>query len=310
MTTATADELKTELWCRPLCAVGADLGEGLLWDARRQRLLMTDILKGQLLELDIDAASVRSWTLDEPLAWVLMTRRLGIYALGLRSGIALWDVARPSSWQWVNRDFPGPPPLRLNDACADAHGRVWYGSMNSADPQARDGRLASFLPSEGLRIHDDLFTVTNGPVVSANGRYLFFNDTLRGAVYRYRLSSDGASVMDREVFAQFEAEQGFPDGMCLDSQGHLWVALWGAAAVVELDTEGQVLRRVAVPAKNVTNVCFAGPELNRLIVSSAAIDMSPDEHRRYPHAGDVFEVMHHDRKGLPTHFASLDGSWI
>lgn len=310
MTPSTLDELNTTLPCEPLCGVNADLGEGLLWDADRQRLLMTDIMQGQLLDIDIASSVIQRWTFDEPLAWVLKTRRVGVYALGLRSGVALFDLSRPSSVHWVNREFPGQPRLRLNDACADAHGRVWYGSMNSADPGASDGRLASLLPSEGLRIHDDGFTVTNGPLVSADGRCLFFNDTLRGTVYRYRLSSDGASVTDREVFAQFEAEQGFPDGMCLDSQGHLWVALWGAAAVVELDAEGQVLRRVAVPAKNVTNVCFAGPALDRLIVSSAAIDMSPDEQRRYPHAGDLFEVMHHERTGLLPHCASLDGPWI
>ena len=306
MTTTLLDAQNTTLRCQQLCGVNADLGEGLLWDAARQRLLMTDILRGHLLDIDIASPEIHRWTFDEPLAWVLKTRRLGVYALGLRSGVARFDMAQPSSLHWVNRDFPGQPPLRLNDACADAHGRVWYGSMNSDDPSAHDGQLASFLPSEGLRIHDGQFTVTNGPVVSADGRHMFFNDTLRGTIYRYHLSTNEASVTHREVFAQFPAAQGFPDGMCLDSQGHLWVAMWGAAAVLELDSNGCMQRRVAVPTKNVTNVCFGGPGLDRLIVSTAAIDMSPDEHRRYPQAGDVFEVMQHGRTGLPLHFASLD----
>ncbi len=309
MSTVSCEAPTAELLCQHWCGVQAELGEGLLWDDRTQRLLMTDILQGRLLEWDLDASLTRSWRFDEPVAWVLPTERVSAYVLGLRAGLAWFDTTQPQRLQWLNRHFPGPAPLRLNDASVDARGQIWYGSMNSAQPQARDGRLASFTPGEGLRIHDSGFTVTNGPVLSADGRQLFLNDTLQGTVYRYSVSADGRRVSGREVFAQFGGERGYPDGMCLDTQGHLWVALWGAAAVAELDPCGRVLRRVAVPAQQVSNVCFVGPQLDRLIVSTAAIDLTAAQRLHQPRAGDLFEVLHHGRVGLPAHCVRLESPW-
>lgn len=305
----TSPALTRVLECRQLPELKTDLGEGLVWDAQRERLLMTDILNGRLLDIDIDTATVRSWQFDEPLAWVLKTADTGVYLLGLRSGIACFDTVRHDHLHWMNQDFPGHAGLRLNDACVDARGKVWYGSMNSDLPSATDGQLASFSSQEGVRIHDRHFTVTNGPVVSADGQHLYLNDTLKGTVYRYRMSPNGDAVSDRQVFAQFDLAHGHPDGMCFDSNGHLWIALWGSASLVQLDPNGRVLRYVPVPAKNVTNVCFCGPRLDRLLVSTARIDMSPEEHRQYPLAGALFEVLNHGCIGLPTHSATLDLTW-
>ncbi len=297
------------LACRPLLDLKTTLGEGLLWDAQRGRLLMTDIVHGQLLDIDIDTGVSQNWTFDEPLAWVLKTQRPGTYLLGMGSGIARFEIDQPQHLHWINREFPGHRSHRLNDACVDARGLVWLGSMNSARPLATDGQLASFSPQQGMRIHDQHFTVTNGPVISGNGQHLYLNDTLQGKVYRYSLSADGTTLSDRQIFAQFESAQGYPDGMCFDSRGHLWVALWGAASVVEINPEGIVVRQVAVPAKNVTNVCFGGPRLDRMIVSTAAMDMSSEENRQYPKAGGLFEILDHGCVGLPTYSVNMDAPW-
>ena len=302
-------EQSMDLPCRLLLDLKTELGEGLLWDSERGHLLMTDILKGQLLEIDIDTGSRQTWAFDEPLAWVLKTDQPGAYVLGLGSGIAGFDIHRSERLHWINREFPGHPKQRLNDACVDAWGGIWLGSMNSADPWAKDGQLASFRLKDGLRLHDRSFTVTNGPVVSADGQYLFLNDTLRGTVYRYRVSERRDMLTERQVFAQFDSAQGYPDGMCFDAHGYLWVALWGGASIVQLDPMGRVLRQVSVPAKNVTNVCFCGPGLDRLVVSSAAIDMSDADHQQYPCAGALFEVFNHGCVGLPTHCVNVDSPW-
>lgn len=299
-----------KLSCNLLLDLQSELGEGLLWDSPRDRLLMTDILKGQLLDIDIDTGSRQTWAFDEPLAWVLKTDRPGAYVLGLGSGIAGFDIRRSESLHWINREFPGHPNHRLNDACVDAWGVIWLGSMNGDDPWADDGQLASFLIQDGLHVHDSQFTVTNGPVVSVDGQYLFLNDTLRGTVYRYRVSEGRDTLTERQVFAQFDRAQGYPDGMCFDTNGNLWVALWGGgASIVQLDPMGRVLRQVPVPAKNVTNVCFCGSSLDRLVVSSASIEMSDAEHLQYPHAGGLFEIFNHGSCGLPTHCVNRDTPW-
>ena len=294
-----------DLTCRKLLDLKTDLGEGLLWDSQRGRLLMTDIVNGRLLDINIDQGVSKFWQFDEPLGWVLKTPRLGVYLLGLGSGIACFKIDQPSRLRWINRDFPSNPSCRLNDACTDSQGKIWYGSMNNVNPAAKDGQLASFSLKDGLHVHDSQFTVTNGPVVSADGQHLYLNDTQRGKVYRYQISPNGAELSSREVFAQFDSLQGYPDGMCFDAQGYLWVALWGGASIVKLDSMGHVRCQLPVPAKNVTNLCFCGPDQDRLIVSSATIDMSDDDHERYPNAGALFEVLNHGSSGLPTNCTDM-----
>jgi xylono-1,5-lactonase len=281
----------------------------LLWDYHTGHLLMTDITQGKLMEVHLDSESVRSWQFDEPLAWVLKTTDSKKYVLGLKSGIAIFDTKDPGGLHWINNDFPGHQLLRLNDACVAPGGLIWYGSMNMVDSSGKDGQLASFSISDGLQIHDQGFTVTNGPVISPDGQSLFFSDTLQATIYRYRLSADSKSLLDRQVFARFDADQGYPDGMCFDKQGNLWIAMWGAASIVQLDPHGLPLLRISVPALNVTNVCFCGPSLDRLMVSTASIDMGPEEMQQFPESGALFEVLNHHSAGVPTYSVKLDSSW-
>ena len=287
----------------------SELGEGLVWDSNSKRMLMTDIMKGRLIEIDIESGSNRYWQFNEPLAWVLPTKLNGKYLLGLKSGIGLFDICKPDNFIWSNQDFPGKNHCRLNDACVDSTGKVWYGSMNVLNPFSSDGRLASFSPRDGLCIHDDGFTVTNGPVISPDGKYLFFNDTLQGIVYRYRFSADQGKLKDRQVFSKFGEDQGYPDGICFDVEGNLWIALWGGASVVQLDANGKLLQKISIPARNVTNLCFCGPRLDRLLVSTASIELSEEEARRYPDSGGLFEINNHFSAGVANYLATIDPLW-
>ena len=173
--------------------------------------------------------------------------------------------------------------------------------MNFTNDAATDGRLASFTPAEGLRVHDAGFTVTNGPLVAPDGQCLYFSDTLNGVVYRYALSLGAGTVASREEFIRFEADQEFPDGMCFDAEGNLWIALWGAAKVVRIDPEGRILRTLDIPAINATNVCFGGEALDRMFVSTATIGMDAAASVKYPGAGQVFEITNHETRGVHSH---------
>lgn len=286
-----------------------DLGEGLLWDNKSARMLMTDIMKGKLIEIDIGSKKDRFWVFEEPVAWVLPTIIHGKYLIGLKAGIALFDIYKPDNIIWINKNFPVDDNSRLNDACVDSSGRIWYGSMNMLNPSASDGRLASFSAKEGLHIHDEGFTVTNGPVISPDEKYLFLNDTLQGIVYRYQLMTESGKLKNRTVFKKFSSKEGFPDGMCFDQEGNLWIALWSGASIVQLDATGAVLKKVPIPALNVTNVCFFGHALDRLMVSTAAIGLSKQETIQYPASGALFEVACHGATGIKTFPAALELSW-
>lgn len=281
-----------------------ELGEGLVWDALAGRLMMTDILRGSLVAVDLDSGDTRSWPMPEPIGWVLPSAALHRYIVGLRSGIALVDTAATAAPRWLNRQFPGIAGSRLNDACTDSAGRIWLGSLDSG--AGINGRLASFTPQHGIRIHDTGFGVTNGPVISPDERHLYISDTMRRVVYRYPFSRHDGTLGKRKAFLRFDDADGYPDGMCFDQAGNLWIAMWAGSRVIQVDRHGRVRQTRAVPAPNVTNVCFCGPSYDRLLVSTATLEMSLVDRAAHPDAGGLFEILDHGSRGLPTTPAHIE----
>ncbi len=282
------------------------LGEGLCWDAASERLLMVDIVGRCLLQVDIASGASRSWPMPEAIGWVLPTPRAGQHAVGLKTGIALVDTSGQRELRWLDRSFPGDPFCRLNDACADRAGRIWYGSMADGGDGNAQGRVASFSRERGVTLHDRGFGVTNGPAIAPGDRLLYANDTLRGIVYRYAFCLETGTIAQREAFVRFGVDDGFPDGMCFDVDGNLWLAMWGSGRVLQMAPDGQILRRFDLPAPNITKVCFCGPRLDRLVVSSATVEMSEHARVQYPLAGHLFEIRGHATRGLPPATARID----
>jgi sugar lactone lactonase YvrE len=97
--------------------------------------------------------------------------------------------------------------------------------------------------------------------------------------------------------------------MCFDDEGNLWIALWGGASVVQLDANGRFLQKISIPAQNVTNLCFCGPKLDRLLVSTASIGLSAEEARCYPDSGGLFEIDNHFSAGVATYISTVDPLW-
>jgi D-xylonolactonase len=179
--------------------------------------------------------------------------------------------------------YPDIPDNRLNDAKADSHGRIWAGSMPfGADRPS--GNLYRLDPDRRLYVMDRGYHVANGPAISPDQRWLYHTDTVPGLVYRFALQADGA-LGPREIFIAFEKEWGRPDGMTVDAEGHLWIAHWNGAQVSRYTPEGRRIRSIALPARQVTNVCFAGAKLDRMFVTSAA-----DGGLAAPHGG-LFEIL-------------------
>jgi sugar lactone lactonase YvrE len=287
--------------CQTLVNLECSLGEGLIWDSRSNQLLMTDILSKELIQISVHDQKIRTWVLPEYLSWVGLTNEVNVYLLGLQTGIALFDVDRPIDLQWVNRDFPDKLSCRLNDFDTDSYGRIWYGSMNHDYPSITDGCLASFSNTDGLKIHDRGFTVTNGPLISPDESFIYFSDTLKSKIYRYQLSVSTGDIFNKELFYQFDLNQGFPDGMSFDVDGNLWVAMWGGAKVLKIDLLGKIAAEFCIPAINVSNVCFGGEKLDRLFVSTARAWMNAEELMRQPSAGSVFEIIDHGTKGFNSY---------
>lgn len=266
------------------------LGEGPLWSPRENALFWTDILGRKLHRLSLADDAVRSWDLPETIGWVI-ERRGGGFIAGLRSGFVELDL-EPFAIRPIADPEAHLPHNRFNDAKADAAGRIWAGSMPLA-ADAVTGNLWRLDPDRSVTRADTGYTIANGPALGVDGRTFYHTDSKLARIYAFDLGDDG-TLANRRTHIQFEPGWGSPDGMTVDAEDHLWVACWGGACVRRFTPGGRFDRAVELPAKQITSCTFAGPNLDRMFVTSAwdgLGDAAPQ--------GELFEV-DPGVKGLPT----------
>ena len=274
---------------------GALLGEGSLWSARDNALYWVDI-KGQFLHrLSLTDGSKKSWPMPERIGWVIERRDQPGFVAGFKSGFAFLTLDPVSIIPIGNPDaaYPGN---RLNDAKADVQGRIWAGSMDDAQV-ATSGSLFRLDTDLKWQTVDSGYRITNGPAFSADGSRMYHTDTPLQRIYVFDVR-DGV-ISNKRVFLQLQSGQGHPDGMAVDAQDHLWIAHWGGSRVSRFRPDGGLDRSIAMPASQITSCVFAGPNLDRMFVTSAAIGLSEAQRTAEPLAGSLFEV-DPGCKGLPS----------
>lgn len=271
-------------------AVRDTLGEGLLWSDRENALYWTDILAPALNRLSLATGEVRRWPMPEMIGWVIERETGGLIA-GLKSGFAELSLD-PVEICPIADPEPSKPGNRMNDAKADRWGSIWAGTMPIAIDRPSGG-LYRLSPDRQIDQFDSSYTVANGPAISPDGHWLYHTNSPDRIIYRFALSEQGVS--GREVFLRFEGDMGVPDGMTCDAEGGLWIAHWGGARVSRFKPDAALDRSIDLPASQITNVCFAGMNLDRMFVTSAA-DGREDE----PFAGALFEIDPGCR-GVPPH---------
>jgi sugar lactone lactonase YvrE len=258
------------------------LGEGPLWSVRDNALYWVDILGKRLHRLSLSDGAIESWTMPEMLGWIIERAGGSGFIAGLRSGFAELDLD-PFSIRLIGSPEPERPGNRLNDAKADSAGRIYAGSMPIGADQP-SGALYRLDPDRRITRLDDGYIVSNGPAFSRNGRAMYHTDSVRRHIYSFPVRDDG-SLGSRTTFLQFEADWGSPDGMTVDAEDCLWVAHWGGARISRFTPDGKLERSISLPASQISSCTFAGPNLDRMFVTSAAIER---EHE--PLAGALFEV--------------------
>jgi sugar lactone lactonase YvrE len=276
-----------------------ELGEGLFWDATRQCLWFVDIHGRMLHRLSLGGVEIESSRVPQRVGWVIPSAGGQDLLLGLQGGFGLVlveDAAVPP--RWLARPF-SDAALRLNDAKADSTGAVWAGSMNNDDESRPDGCLFRLAPDGTLTVHDTGYCVANGPALSPDERLMLHTDSARRTIYAFDLDVAAGRISNKRAWLRFQEADGYPDGMCFDAEGCVWVAHWGGACISRFAMDGTLLQRVELPTSHITNVCFGGEHLDRLFVTSARVGLSSEQLAREPLAGALFEVLQPCVRGLP-----------
>jgi sugar lactone lactonase YvrE len=260
------------------------LGEGPRWDAATGRLLWVDIETGALHVSDPASGGDRAILLGSRVGAAAPMRSGGVLvALADRLGVV--DLGDESVRTLA--EMPHGPKMRLNDGACDPAGRFWVGSM-ALDNAPGAGALYRYSP-DGIieRVLTDV-TLANGLGWTPDSRGMFFIDSLTFRVDLFDFDVASGALSARRPFVTVDRADGIPDGLAVDDDGGVWVALYGGGAVRRYDAAGTLDRVLAVPADNVTACCFGGDDGRLLFITTASIGLSAAERRRQPLAGSVF----------------------
>jgi sugar lactone lactonase YvrE len=263
----------------------ADLAEGPWWDEQRQELIWVDIFAGSIHFLDPDSGLDRSIDVGQPIGMVAR-RQSGGLVCAVRDGIGFinsdentFELAVP-----IESAIPGN---RMNDGACDPAGRLWAGTM-ATDLLPSAGSLYRISPSlQVTQVLSDV-SISNGLDWSPDGRTFYFTDSTMKRLDAYDFDIDTGEISNGRVLVELPDPVATADGMAVDAEGTIWVAMWDGGCVQRFSPEGMLLERLDLPVVRPTSVAFGGSALNQLFITSARNGLTPRQLQDQPHAGAVF----------------------
>ena len=255
-------------------------GEGPVWSEQWGGLRWLDMLAGDLLHLKPDGSVQRRHV--AAIVAAVRPRRGGGAVLGIERGFALENadgtITRMDDL-WSDRS------VRMNEGGCDPDGRFYCGSM-AYDERSPLGRLYRLDPDGGVLVVLEKVTISNGLEWSPDGSRAYYVDTptCRIDVFDYDTT---AGLSARRPFVDMTAEGGLPDGLTVDREGAVWVAIANRGVVRRYRADGGLDEEVAVPAKKVTACTFGGPDLDHLYITTSKDGLEPGSD---PFAGSLFRL--------------------
>jgi sugar lactone lactonase YvrE len=284
----------------PVSEAVAELGEGPRWDPERHVLVWLDVPRMLMYRID-QQGIVTSVSLTERVSAIGMCASGRRYVAATESGFGFVEPTTGAVESIAGVEEPAR--ARMNDGGIDPEGRFFAGSV-SVNPEEANGSLHCLRPDGSVeRVFGDV-RLSNGIGWSADGRSMYFVDSLRGSLDRFDYDIATGRPRGRRSIAVFARTEGLPDGLCVDQEDHIWVALWGGGSVRCYAPTGELLRTVRAPCRNITACHFGGKDAATLYITSAAVDdaVSPAAGRLFAcHVGTKgASIARFDDRGWPT----------
>jgi sugar lactone lactonase YvrE len=277
----------------------AELGEGPVWDPRGACLYFVDILRGRVHRFDPATHTLRTYDVGSMVGAVVLTGGEELM-LAVHSGFARLNTPT-GAVEVVAEIDDAHPDLRFNDGKCDPRGRFWAGTM-ALDERQNAGALYRLDPDR--RVHTMLrdVTISNGLDWSDDAKTMYYVDSPTRSIDVFDFDVEDGSIRNRRSFVRIPRGEGIPDGMTLDADGCVWVALWGGGAAHRYAPDGSLDTIVRVPTRYATSCAFGGFDLGDLYITTAHVKLTAEERAAQPHAGGLFVARPGPKGRAPNRF--------
>jgi sugar lactone lactonase YvrE len=276
------------------------LSEGPRWHEEGQELLWVDILGKTLHRGTLaDDGSL------ERVVTIALDRHVGAVAPAVGGGYVLAAgqgflfVEESGNVLELAQPEAGRTDLRMNDGACDPQGRFWAGTMAYDESPGAGSLYRLELDGSCTTVLTGL-TISNGIGWSPDGQTMYLNDSGTGHVDAFRFEAPTGAISDRRTLVRVEQSDVVPDGLTVDDEGGIWVALWGGGAIDRYAPDGSLLLSVRLPVERPTSCAFGGPDRSTLFVTTAREGLDDAAVARQPEAGQVFGIVGLGVRGLPA----------
>lgn len=280
--------------------IAAKLGEGAIWNYQTNEFYWIDI-EGKKLHI-FSPVKKENKTIEMPcrIGTVVPTNKENKAVVALEDGVYIVDTETKelSILSDVESDMI---ENRFNDGKCDPNGNLWVGSMHLEQEKGKANLYRIDEEGKYTKMLSNV-TISNGIVWTKDKRTMYYIDTPTGKIKAFDFNTTNSTISNERVAVNVNAKDGFPDGMAIDENDMLWVGMWNGNAVAQYNPKtGELVRKIKVPAHNVTACAFGGKNLDELYITTASIDMTEEEKKEYPLAGSIFKVKL-NTKGVKSSF--------
>lgn len=267
----------------------ATLGECPVWDEKNNLLYWVDILSGELYRYNPVEEEHTVFPINEHIGSFALCGDMQGAILAVRSGFAFleWKNKKITRLSDPESHVPGN---RFNDGKCDPYGRFWAGTL-SYDGYEGTGSIYCVNSEYNVSKKMGGFTIPNGMAWDTEEHLFYLIDSSKQTIYCFDYDQETGKLGNQSVVVKLDNVQGLPDGMTIDEENKLWVAIYNGAKVIRIDpATGRILYSIKLPVPQVTSCTFGGPGLNELYITTAREHMAKEQIEQVPLSGSLFKA--------------------
>lgn len=260
------------------------LAEGPLYNKKEDSFYFVDIKAKSIHSYSLKNKEIKTYSFKKEVGTFSFTNKDRLI-VALEDGIYYFDL------NTKKLDFITNPEInllnnRFNDGKCDKKGRFFVGSMDNFEKNIT-GSLYVY-ENKTIRKVETNLAISNGLGWNRASTKFYLTDSPKRVIYEYEYDLENALLSNRKIFANISKEDGYPDGLCLDSEDNIYSAHWAGFKITKYSPDGRVLKTIPLPVPNVSSCCFGGEDLKTLFITTAKKGLSKSELEKYPQSGSIF----------------------